>query len=114
VATEILIDPNVRVAGNETFSGFEDVVGDLPAEGARVRVREPESNIVGEGVVTRVDEHDRLIYLAIDWSKLAPERVMTPDELMRRLGGGDASTSATTARTVRPAETNTRARQLTA
>jgi hypothetical protein len=114
VTTEILIDPNVRVAGNETFSGFEDVVGALPPEGARVRVREPESNIVGEGVVTRVDEHDRLIYLAIEWSKLAPERVMTPDELMRRLGTGAAFTSTTAARTVRPSETHTRPRQLTA
>jgi hypothetical protein len=114
VTTEILIDPNVRVAGNETFSGFEDVVGDFPAEGARVRVRELESNIVGEGVVTRVDEHDRLIYLAIDWSKLAPEQVMTPDELMRRLGIGAARTSTTTALTAGPSETYTRARQLTA
>ena len=112
MTTEILIDPNVRVAGNETFSGFEDVIGDLPAEGARVRVREPESNIVGQGVVTRVDERDRLIYLAIDWSKLAPEQVVTPDELMRRLGIG-AFTSTTTARTVCPSETYRRARQLT-
>ena len=113
MTTEILIDPNVRVAGNETFSGFEDVVGDLPSEGAHVRVREPESNIVGQGVVTRVDEGDRLIYLAIDWSKLAPEQVLTPDEFMRRLGTG-AFTSATTARTVRPSEIHARARQLTA
>ena len=37
MTTEILIDPNVRVAGNETFSGFEDVVGEFPAEGASVR-----------------------------------------------------------------------------
>ena len=80
--TEILIDPNVRVANNETFSGFEDVVGDFPEENMRVRVREPESNVVGEGVVTRIDENDKLVYIAVEWASLAPERLPTPAELL--------------------------------
>ena len=83
--TEILIDPNVRVAGNETFSGFEDVIGELPTVGTRVQVREPESNIVGDGVVTRVDDGDRLIYLAVEWSSLRPERLPTPQEFLGHL-----------------------------
>jgi hypothetical protein len=83
---QVMIDPNVRVAGNQTFSGFEDILaGDLPEVGDVVVVREPESGITGSATVTRVDYTDRLIYLAVDWANLMPP-IMTPDELMLGLG----------------------------
>ncbi|ETW25867.1 hypothetical protein [Mycobacterium gastri] len=80
--TEIMIDPNVRVAGDLTFSGYEDVRGPLPIAGQQVLVREPEANLVAVGIVRRVDENDRLIYIAVDWARLAPDRIPTPDEFM--------------------------------
>jgi hypothetical protein len=81
--TEVIIDPNVRVAGNETFAGFEDIRGAMPDKGWRVIVREPESNLVGYGRVTRLDDADRLIYLAVNWAELVPERILSPEELMQ-------------------------------
>lgn len=84
--TEIMIDPNVRVAGGLTFSGFEDVIGELPDPGDRVIVREPESGITGSGTVARVDFADRLIYLDVEWAGLtAPS---TPEQLLARFGFG--------------------------
>jgi hypothetical protein len=79
--TEIMIDPNVRVAGDLTFSGFEDVLGPMPTEGKTVLVREPEANLVAAGVVKRVDNADSLIYIAVEWDKLAPDVLLTPAEL---------------------------------
>lgn len=96
---EIFIDPNVRVAGNETFSGFEDVVGDLPGEGATVRVREPESNVIGQGLVTRVDRESRLVYLSVEWAGLVPERLPTPDELVRHVHAAMKELTAAMGRT---------------
>jgi hypothetical protein len=83
--TEVWIDLNVRVHDGETFSGFEDVKGIMPHVGDRVLVREPESNIVGEATVTRVDAADQLIYMAVDWAALAPETLLTPDQLISSL-----------------------------
>ncbi|MBL3743437.1 Uncharacterised protein [Mycobacteroides abscessus subsp. abscessus] len=83
--TEVMIDPNVRVAGGLTFSGFEDVIGDLPDHGDRVAVREPESGITGFGTVERVDFADRLIYLAVEWAALSLP-IPTQRELAARLG----------------------------
>ena len=69
--TRIEIDPNVRVRGNQTYSGFEDLVnGGLPRIGDTVAVIETESSLSGEGVVTDVDMSARLIYLSVDWSSL--------------------------------------------
>lgn len=84
--TEVMIDPNVRVADGLTFSGFEDVVGELPDQGDRVTVREPESGIVGIGTVARVDFADRLVYLNVDWSNLTTP--LTPERLVARWGLG--------------------------
>jgi hypothetical protein len=80
--TEIMIDPNVRVSGGLTFSGYEDVRGPMPAEGQQVLVREPEANLVAIGIVDRIDEEDRLIYVAVDWAQLAPDQLPTPDEFL--------------------------------
>ncbi len=84
--TEIMIDPNVRVAGNETFSGFEDVRGPMPAVGQNVVVREPEGDLIGAGVVTRLDDTARLIYIAVDWPSLVPDVAPAPDELLPHPG----------------------------
>lgn len=72
--TELTIDPNVRVAGGLTFSGFEDVCGPMPSEGQSVLVREPQANLVAVGIVDRIDHVDSLIYLAVRWETLAPDR----------------------------------------
>lgn len=83
--TEVMIDPNVRVAGGLTFSGFEDVIGELPDHGDRVTVTEPESGITGFGTVVRVEFADRLIYLSVDWARLSLP-IPTQSELAARRG----------------------------
>lgn len=67
--TRIAIDPNVRVRGNLTYAGFEDVYGDLPLDG-QVEVFEPEAGICGSALVVEVDTVNSLIYLDVDWSSL--------------------------------------------
>ncbi|MGO9286206.1 MAG: hypothetical protein ACLP75_25440 [Mycobacterium sp.] len=92
--TEVWIDPNVRVRGGQTFSGFEDIKGPMPQVGNRVLVREPESNLVGIGVVTRINDTDRIIYISVNWAELAPDRLPTPDELMQTLRASYAAPPA--------------------
>jgi hypothetical protein len=76
----IEIDPNVRVRGNKTFAGFEDVqehgqltrtrLRDVPVTaGEAVLAWEPEDNIVTDAVVVDVDEEKRLVYLAVEWGR---------------------------------------------
>lgn len=91
--TEIMIDPNVRVSGGLTFSGYEDVRGPMPIPGQQVLVREPEANLVALGTVDRIDENDRLIYIAVDWAQLAPDQIPTPDEFMGILRHSGQSSS---------------------
>jgi len=69
MTARIAIDPNVRVRGNETYAGLEDVEGDIAA-GSRVVVYEPESGLVGPAEVTEIDTDKRLVYLAVDWQAL--------------------------------------------
>ncbi|MFL0287196.1 hypothetical protein ACJH6H_18225 [Mycobacterium sp. SMC-21] len=84
--TEVHIDLNVRVAGNQTRSGFEDVKGGpVPGVGDRVVVRESESDVIGFGQVTRVLDDARLIYLAVDWKSLVPEHYLTSSELLEQV-----------------------------
>lgn len=83
--TQILIDPNVRVEGNETFAGFEDVRGSLPSEGEQIIAIVEDTDVVGLAHVTRVSPEDRLIYLAVEWDRLAPIESITPDELVARV-----------------------------
>jgi hypothetical protein len=72
--TVIAIDLNVRVRGEQTYAGFEDVEGPLPRVGDTVRVRESESRVQGTAVVTEVDQARQIVYLAVDWSALtSPE-----------------------------------------
>lgn len=67
--TRIAIDLNVRVRGNLTYSGYEDIEGDLPLDGV-VEVYEPETGVSGPGRVVEVDEESRLVYLEVDWTRL--------------------------------------------
>ena len=68
--TRITIDPNVRVRGNDTYAGFEDVDGPI-AVGEAVEVHENESGLTGQGKVTEIDADRQLVYLSVDWSSLA-------------------------------------------
>jgi hypothetical protein len=49
--TRVQIDLNVRVRGNATYAGFEDVTGPLAVDQV-VEVFEPESGLAGLGRVT--------------------------------------------------------------
>lgn len=81
----VVIDPNVRLAGNRTYAGVEDVVGDI-AVGSEVVVSEPESGLRGSGRITDIDLRRRLVYLEVDWgslrlasdSPLARSRALSP------------------------------------
>lgn len=71
MTTRIAIDPNVRVADNHTYAGFEDIETGGPVEvGMRVYVVELESNLVGHATVVDIDTANQLIYLDVDWSSL--------------------------------------------
>lgn len=67
--TRIEIDPNVRVRGNGTYAGFEDVEGPLVL-GQAVEVYESEADIVGAGKITEIDAARQLVYLSVEWSSL--------------------------------------------
>lgn len=75
MTVRIVIDPNVRVRGNKTYAGFEDVLtrtrmttADRPVQpGDKVLAVEPESSIVTDATVVDVDYERKIIYLAVDW-----------------------------------------------
>lgn len=73
MSTVIAIDPNVRISGNETYAGFEDLLdgslGDLQT-GEQVTVCEPEAGLIGDGSIRRIDHLRQLIYIAVDWKSL--------------------------------------------
>lgn len=72
---EIAIDPNVRVAGNLTYAGFEDLIhgsADTIAPGEAVIVREVEADLVGCGIVTGIETDKQLIFLLVDWPSIRP------------------------------------------
>ncbi len=106
--TRITIDPNIRVRGNGTFAGFEDVQG-VPVVGGEVEVWEPESRVVGSGRVTAID-HDRgLVYLAVEWSSLRQEpEVATLGAVAGRVTIGTVRVRMATGEVVEVMETETR------
>jgi hypothetical protein len=69
MAARVMIDPNIRVRGNQTYAGVEDVEGTVVA-GSHVMVYERESGLTGPAEVTEVDSERQLVYLAVDWDKL--------------------------------------------
>jgi hypothetical protein len=72
MSARVQIDPNVRVRGNGTYVGFEDLHGVI-TQGQEVAVYEQESGLNGRGRVTEIDIVRRLVYLAIDWPSLRYE-----------------------------------------
>src|SRR5437773_1721960 len=82
--TCVQIDLNVRVRGNGTFAGLEDVEGPLAVDDA-VEVFEPESEVVARGTVTEIDAAKSLVYLSVDWATLhegIPQRHRVEDARM--------------------------------
>ncbi|GAA1154476.1 hypothetical protein F4556_005002 [Kitasatospora gansuensis] len=76
--TKIRIDPNVRVRGNLTYAGLDDVTGELK-EHAEVEVYEPESGLAGHGHVEQIDLERGLVYVAVHWKTLsAPQAQRGP------------------------------------
>jgi hypothetical protein len=75
--TRIAIDPNVRVRGNGTYAGFEDVDGAITLN-EQVEVYEPESGLTGSGRVTDIDADRELVFLSVEWSSLAEEASPQP------------------------------------
>ncbi len=66
----IEIDLNIRVRGNQTYAGYENVSGALPAIGDHVEVFESESGLVGSGIVVELDDKRQIVYLDVDWATL--------------------------------------------
>lgn len=70
----VVIDPNVRVRGGQTFVGIEDVGVNMEDIGAPVEVgspvicREVENGIDWDGKVTDIDESHGIVYIAVDWA----------------------------------------------
>ncbi|KAB1110783.1 MULTISPECIES: hypothetical protein [Micromonospora] len=62
-------DPNVRVYGNGTYAGIEDVHG-VVSLGDEVVLYEPENQIEVQAWVTEIDLHSKLVYFKVDWSSL--------------------------------------------
>ena len=67
----IVIDPNVRARGNQTYARFDDVemphsAGDLRI-GMKVFAVETESNMGTDATVADIDPNYEFIYLAVEW-----------------------------------------------
>lgn len=73
----ISIDPNVRTKGNETYSGFGDVFGEVEKlnPGDWVTVMCEESDLIGDAKVSCLDFERKIIHLAVDWSSLREDAV---------------------------------------
>ena len=95
MTARVAIDLNVRVRGNQTYAGFEDVDGSL-APGDDVEVYEPETGLVGHGRVTDVDDTRQLVYLIVDWAGLR-ERELAPERSRLQLVPGRAAADASSA-----------------
>lgn len=80
MTVRIVIDPNVRVRGNKTYSGFEDIqaagqltrtrscrADGLIAVGDKVLALEEEDRIVADAEVVDIDEERQVVYLAVNW-----------------------------------------------
>jgi hypothetical protein len=71
----ISIDPNVRTAGNQTFTGFGDLFGEVDElhEGDYLLAMGLETDFVWDSKVTRIDHERKLIYLEVAWRSGRPD-----------------------------------------
>lgn len=69
MSARVAIDLNVRVRGNDTYAGLEDVEGQISL-GAAVEVYEPETGVIGQGRVNEIDLRRRLVYLSVEWNSI--------------------------------------------
>jgi hypothetical protein len=65
----IEIDLNVRVRGDKTYAGMEDVQGQIDV-GDEVYVHESESRVIGSARVLEIDSARQLVFLSVDWASL--------------------------------------------
>jgi len=79
----ISIDPNVRVSGNITFSGFEDMrdpdghpTGLWPVTGQYLVAFEEEAGLQGPAKVVHVEHDKRLVYLKVPWAKFGRDTLV--------------------------------------
>jgi hypothetical protein len=63
------IDLNVRVRGDQTYAGLEDVQGNISV-GDMVWVHESESHVIGSARVEEIDQIRELVFLSVDWASL--------------------------------------------
>lgn len=65
----VKVDLNVRVRGNKTYAGYEDVVpeGATLVVGEQVLIWEPEDDIVTDGTVIELDDAKQIVYLDVEW-----------------------------------------------
>jgi hypothetical protein len=69
IAVMVAVDLNVRIGRYGTYSGFEDVQGEMPKQWDFVLAWEREDNIVTNGIITEIDPDRKLIYLTIAWGE---------------------------------------------
>jgi hypothetical protein len=91
--SRVRIDLNVRVRGNGTYTGLEDVFGPI-AVGDIVEIFEPESSLAGPGRITDIDFETRLVYLTVEWASLR-ETDSKADDWMTQRGPVETWSAAT-------------------
>lgn len=67
VTVRILIDPNVRVMGNQTFSVVPEDADGPVATGDQVLAVWEGTGVTAPATVTDVDEDRHLVYLKVNW-----------------------------------------------
>jgi hypothetical protein len=84
--TRVAIDLNIRIRGNGTYTGLEDVDG-LAVAGEPVEVYEPESGVSGIGCITEVDAVKRIVFLQVNWASLkAPSQMLLDSDYVQEPG----------------------------
>jgi hypothetical protein len=71
IQTRVEIDLNVRVRGGQTYSGLEDIYGEMPAVGDIVMVFQPDECVEAPATVEDIDLRKELIYMSVSWSDLS-------------------------------------------
>lgn len=81
---KVRIDLNVRVRGNGTFAGFEDLLEGSLGVGEEVIVVEDESGVSGPARVSEIDLNSQLIYLDVEWAELKRPSPSAPSQSTSR------------------------------